>query len=122
MALPKRENLRQSEMVFRAKVVQVRGSTMPELPASDTTIVVLVEEVYQSPEILRFLAGKSITVVTQDSGSLRAGQEVLFLAKGWLYGESIAVVEVGRESGKVDHAKLRQHLSAEVEMANDEAL
>src|SRR5258707_236016 len=113
MALPTRENLQQSELVFRAKVAQVGASTMLELPASDTTTVVRVEEVYRSPETLRFLPGKSITVVTRDTGSLRAGQEVLFLAKVWLYGESLAVVELERESGGMDHAELRQHLRTE---------
>src|SRR3954454_1212338 len=74
MALPTRENLQQSELVFRAKVAQVGASTMLELPASDTTTVVRVEEVYRSPETLRFLSGKSITVVTRGTGSLVAGQ------------------------------------------------
>ena len=95
---------------------------MSEVPADETTIVVVVEEVYQAPEVLQFLAGKSITVVTRDSGSLRAGQDILFLAKGWLYGESIAVVEIGRESHEVDYADLRKHVNAEAEAARDEAL
>jgi len=122
MTLPSREHLRQSELVFKAKVTKVGDSTMSEVPADETTIVVVVEEVYQAPEVLQFLAGKSITVVTRDSGSLRAGQDILFLAKGWLYGESIAVVEIGRESREVDYADLRKHVNAEAEAARDEAL
>jgi hypothetical protein len=122
MTLPSREHLRQSELVFKAKVTKIGASTMPEMPADETTIVVAVEEVYQAPEVLRSLAGKSITVVTRDSGSLLAGQDVLFLAKGWLYGESIAVVEIGRESGEVDYSDLRRYVNAEAEAAREEAL
>jgi hypothetical protein len=122
MTLPSREHLRQSELVFKAKITKIGASTMPEMPADETTIVVAVEEVYQAPEVLRSLAGKSITVVTRDSGSLLAGQDVLFLAKGWLYGESIAVVEIGRESGEVDYSDLRRYVNAEAEAVREEAL
>jgi hypothetical protein len=122
MTLPSREHLRQSELVFKAKVKKVGASTMPEVPANDTTVVVEVEEIYQAPDVLRFLGGKSITVITRNSGSLRAGQDVLFLAKGRLYGESIAVVEIGRELGEVDYANLRRYVNAEADAARDEAL
>jgi hypothetical protein len=122
MALPRRETLRQAELVFKARVTELGASTMPEVPASDTTIVAVVESVYEAPDVLRFLAGKSITVITQDAGTLHAGQDVLFLAKGWLYGESIAVVEVGRESHNVDYEDLPKHLKSEAEAARDEAL
>jgi hypothetical protein len=54
---------------------------MPEVPASDATIVAVVDRVYEAPEVLQFLAGKSITVLTQDAGTLHAGQDVLFLAR-----------------------------------------
>jgi hypothetical protein len=87
MALPRREALRQAELVFKARVSGLGASTMPEVPASDTTIVAVVESVYEAPEVLRFLAGKSITVITQDAGTLHVGQAVLFLATGWLWRE-----------------------------------
>jgi hypothetical protein len=122
MALPQRERLREAELVFRAEVEEIRASTMPELPATDATIVVVVEEVYRSPQILNSLAGKSITVITDEISSLRPKHEVLFLANAWLYGESIAVVEVGREMGDIDPAALRKYINAETEVARDEVL
>lgn len=122
MTLPSREQVRQSELVFRGKITEVGASTMPEVPADKMTVVVKVEEVYQAPEMLRFLAGKSITVVTRDPAPLQAGQDALFLAKGWLYGKSIAVVEIERELGKVDYPDLRRYVNGEAEAARDEAL
>lgn len=120
--LPSQESLRQSELVFTAKIAKLGASNLAELPATDNSVVVEVEEVYQAPEVLRFLAGKSITVLVKDAQALQSGQKVLFLAKGWLYGQSVAVVEVGRELGEVDPADLKQHLGANVQAASDEAL
>jgi hypothetical protein len=122
MALPSRESLRQSELVFRAKVARIGASTLPELPASDATIVASVEEVFQAPDVLRLLTGRSITVVLRDARSVAPGQEVLFLAKGWLYGESIAVIEVGRELDQMDPTDLRRHVGVAAQAARDEAL
>src|SRR5215471_8398100 len=119
--LPSQESLRQSELVFTAKIAKLGASNLAELPATDNSVVVEVEEVYQAPEVLRFLAGKSITVLVKDAQALQSGQKVLFLAKGWLYGQSVAVVEVGRELGEVDPADLKQHLGANVQAASDEA-
>jgi hypothetical protein len=117
-----RESLRHAELVFRGKVAGLRASTMPEVPASDATVVIAVAEVYRSPEALRGLAGTSITVVTRDPQSLQQGQDILFLARGWLYGQSIAVLEVARESGGVDFKGLPQQIDAEDRMMRDEAL
>jgi hypothetical protein len=122
MALPSRESLRRSELVFRAKVTRIGASTQPELPASDATVVALVEEVYQAPEVLGLLAGRAITLVLHDTRPLHAGQVALFLAKGWLYGESIAAIEVAREIEPMDPADLRGHVNTEAQIARDEAL
>jgi hypothetical protein len=117
-----RDNLRLAELVFRGKVVELRASTMPEVPASDETAIVAVTKVYRSPEALRGLAGSSITLVTRDPPSLHPGQDTLFLAKGWLYGKSIAVLEVARASDGVDFESLSQKVETEDRIMHDEAL
>ena len=122
MALPTRENLRKSELVFRAKIAQVATSTMLELPASDTTTVVRVTEVYQSPELLRFLRGKSITVVTRDTGSLRKAQEVFVSRR---CGSMERALRSSSSQGKLvawTTLKLRRRISSEAETAKDDAL
>jgi hypothetical protein len=117
-----RDDLRHAELVFKGTVAGLRASTMPEVPASDSTVVIAVAEVYRSPDALRGLAGTSITVVTRDPHSLQPGQEALFLAKGWLYGQSIAVLEVAHLSGGVDFKGLPQEIDAEDRIMRDEAL
>jgi len=121
MAWPSRESVRQSEFVFRATVEKIGASSMPEVPASDRTLVASVTEVYRAPDVLRHLAGRSITVLANDA-ALQAGQDVLFLARGWLYGHSLAVIEVAREVTSVDFKGLPQQLSAEAQVQRDEAL
>jgi|SRR5882724_6092376 len=121
MLLP-RETLRQSELVFRAKIAKLGATTVALVPATENTIVVAVEEVYQSPDVLRLLAGNSITVLVKDTRGLHVGQQVLFLTTVRLYGESLAVVEVGRQLGEVDSNDPKQHLSAEAQAASDELL
>ena len=121
MALPLQESLRQSELVFRATVEKTGASTMPEVPASDRTLVVLVTQVLRSPEVLRLLAGRSITVLATDT-ALRPGQDVVFFATGWLYGQSLAVIEISRQTAAAEFASLPQQLAADAQAASDQAL
>lgn len=122
MALPSQESLRDAEFVFRATVEKSGASTMPEVPASDRTIVASVIEVFRAPEALRLLAGRSITVLARDAAPLQAGQDVLFLARGWLYGQSLAVIEIGREVGTVDFKDLPPQVAADAQAARDAVL
>jgi hypothetical protein len=122
MALPLRESMRQSELVFTARVEKVGASTLPELPASNATVVVAVDRVFKAPDVLQMLSGRSITIVTRDNASaLRPGESALFLARGLMYGHSIAVLEVGRESD-VDPQEMTRHAAEEGEAAHDDLI
>jgi hypothetical protein len=114
--------LRQSEFVFRARVEKIGAATMPDVPVSAANVVVSVTSVFRAPDAVRLLTGKSITVVSADSAQLVPGQEIVFLAKGWLYGSSLAVIELGREAGTVDDSTLPQRVAADTAAANDAAL
>ncbi len=122
MPLPLRRTLRDAEFVFIGKVAKRGAATMPQVPVGPTTTVVDVEAVYRAPPALRFIAGKSITVVTQNAVSPKTGHLALFLAYGWLYGESIAMVELAHESLDFDRAHLTEHLMKEDAAAADDAL
>jgi len=123
MALPLRQTLRNAEYVFVGKVVKRGAATMPLVPADPTTAVVEVDTVLHSPPAMRFIQGKSVTVVTKDATSPKTGLLVIFLAKGWLYGESIAMIEVAHESFlDVSRAELSEHLMKENAAIGDDAL
>ena len=121
--MPSRENFRDAELVFRGTIVEMAGTTMAALAASDLTATVIVEKVYRAPEVMRLLTGKIITVVLNDRESLSAGDNLIFMTKGWLYGESIAVLELGRVHAQVtDEKGFVQRLNEETQVSKDEAL
>jgi hypothetical protein len=114
--------LRQSEFVFRARVEKTDAATMPDVPVSPRNVVVSVTDVFRAPDALRLLTGKSITVLAADAAPLVPGQDVVFLARGWLYGSSLAVIELGRETRAVDDKGLPQRVAADSEATSDAAL
>jgi len=122
MPLPLRNALRDAEYVFIGKVVKRGAATMPQVPLSAAVTIVEVDDVYRAPSAMRFLAAQPITVVTRDAKSPRTGQLVVFLANGWLYGKSIAMLEVAHESLDFDRARLSEHLMNEDAKAADDAL
>lgn len=84
----------QADIVFRGTVRQVGASTMDEVPGSDDTAVVVVDEVLHARAESSGLAGSAVTVVLAEG--VRAGQHLVFFAVAWLFGSGIAVREVGR--------------------------
>ena len=122
MPLPLPNTLRLAEYVFIGKVVKRGAATMPQVPLSAAVTVVEVDDVYRAPPAMRFLAAKPITLVTRHAKSPRTGQLVVFLANGWLYGESIAMVELAHESLDFDRVRLSEHLMNEDANSADDAL
>jgi hypothetical protein len=116
------ELLRQAEFVFRGRITKFGATTMSEVRASEKTAVVAVDEVYRAPGVLPLLAGKTITVLLSADRSLQVGESSVFLARGWLFGSSIAVQEVGEWQGQVNFQNLPGQLAAQEQKAADEAL
>jgi hypothetical protein len=91
------ELTRQATFVFRGTVEKTGASTMPAVRASESTAVVRVDEVIDGPGAPPDLVGKQITVQLREPRSMKAGEQAVFFTKGWLLGNSMAVVEVGRQ-------------------------
>jgi len=90
--------IRQSTFIFRGTVEKVGASTMPAVAANDFTAVVRVDELIDAPGAPPDLAGKSVTVKLLQANSVKAGEQLTFFTKGWLMGNSMAVIEVGRSA------------------------
>jgi len=73
-----------------------------EVPVTQSTAVVHVDAVLQAPPMLANRAGTDITVLLSDPEQVQEGQQATFFTTGWIYGEDIAVQEVGHEEGSVD--------------------
>src|SRR5918994_6522196 len=80
--------------VFQGTVVEVGKATLPTIEADDRTAIVRVDRVLRAPEQMEQIAGREITVRLRQSAEV--GTTAVFEADGWLYGESLAVLETGR--------------------------
>jgi hypothetical protein len=102
--------IQRSHYIFVGRVEKPQSSTMKVLPASELTAVVRVMKVLRAPRTLNNFSGQNITVVLATSAGLKPGQEFVFFTNGQLYGESIAVQEVGRLPNGRDVTVLEQQI------------
>jgi hypothetical protein len=86
----------EATLIFRGTVLRPGATTMATVPASDSLAVVRVDEVLESPGSLADLTGAEVTVQFSDA-SPGADSEAIFFTRPWLYGDSVAVIEIGRE-------------------------
>jgi len=114
--------VRRATFVFIGTVVKLNATTMPEVKASESTAVVRVDEVIDGPGAPPDLASKEITVQLAQARSVSVGQRATFFTKGWLMGESLAVIEVApaREAGNPQ--QLREMVQATRQKTADGAL
>ena len=94
--------VKQSDIIFIGTVTQVGAVAAPEVPASDRTVVVRVDQVLEKPAAVALGAGDSVTVHTAQPGSLEPGSQATFYTTGWIFGQGVAVREVGHELGHSD--------------------
>lgn len=83
-----------AKFIFRATVEQIAAATLPEISDVSQCIVVKVNEVVSAPPGFADWTGKSITVAVKEVNKHKPESEQLFFTNGWLYGKSLAVVEV----------------------------
>jgi hypothetical protein len=80
---------------------------MKSVPVDDRTAIVRVDQVIEAPKSLAAFAGQDITVQLAGRKKIRAGDELVFHAEGWIFGDSIAVQSVNQEPAKESHALSR---------------
>lgn len=102
--------VRDSPFIFTGTVERAAAATLPSVPIDDATAVVRVEQVFRAPEVLGDQTDRTITVQLLQP-DLKEGTRALFFARGWLYGDSIAVAEVGR-SRSDDPEELKKQIEA----------
>jgi hypothetical protein len=113
--------IRQSTFIFVGTVEGLNATTMKSVKASDATAVVRLDKLIEAPGAPPDLAGKSITVQLRQPGSLRVGQQATFFTKGWLLGNSMAVIEMGH-SLEMQAPSVQEQVSAVHQQMADEKL
>lgn len=114
------ELTRAAQLVFRGTIQKTEASNLEAVPADSGTAVVRVDEVLKAAPGLGDFTGREITVKLAQPGDAAPGEQAVFFTKGWLYGTTLAVIEVGRLHG--DAALLRGQVGATVGKAADEEL
>jgi len=82
-----------ASFIFQGTVVAARAATLAMVDVDDLTAIVRVDRVLRAPSAMEQIAGREITV--QLRAPAEVGSTAVFQANGWLYGDSMAVVEVG---------------------------
>ncbi|HYO13098.1 MAG TPA: hypothetical protein VE685_07895 [Thermoanaerobaculia bacterium] len=114
------ELTRNAPFVFRGTVQEAGASNVTGVPASARTVVVRVDEVLKAPAELGDFTGREITVQLQEPGTDPPGRVGVFFTRGWIYGETLGVVEVGRAAG--DPGALRGQVLAADRRSQDQIL
>jgi hypothetical protein len=91
---------RQSQLVFLGTIEKIGAATEANIPVDDRTAVVRVDRVLRSTDQFRTLTGREVTVQLRKEQPATKGDTAVFFTRSWLYGKSLAVVEVGRGDAK----------------------
>jgi hypothetical protein len=83
-----------SQIVFRG-TVRVLNSATVDADTVDGLAVVRLNELVTGPALLKGFVGRDITVRLRAPNEVKAGEERLFFANPWVFGDSVGVVEVG---------------------------
>jgi hypothetical protein len=81
----------EAQFVFRGTVQQRGAATLDQVPLTRDTLIVRVDELLKTPEVLAGFAGADITVALEKGQRAEAGKTYVFYTRGWLYGAGLAV-------------------------------
>ena len=93
--------------IFTGQVRKRRSATLSLIDVSEFDAVIAVERVLRRPEGVVDFSGMDVTLRGSSAVELDDGRTALFAANGWLYGESLALIEVARMAGSESNAEKR---------------
>lgn len=83
-----------SELIFRGTVLQTGTSTI-DIPDTNRLAVVRVDEIFHAARTFQHLRSQSVTVMLADTSEIRRGDQRTFFTRGWYFGSSVGVAEIG---------------------------
>ena len=89
--------LKESTIVFSGTVEKVNAASFSGVPVSSHTIVVKVDAVVSKPPAIPLASGDKVTVETAEGTDFKPGNRATFYSNGWIFGDGLAVREVGHE-------------------------
>jgi hypothetical protein len=110
---------RRSQYVFQGAIRELGASTVPLAAPSNKTAVVRVEKVLDAPETFDDFTKRDVTVELRSAQGVKEGQRAVFFTRSWIYGTSLALVEVGRMPARNVPALEKQIGETERKIADD---
>jgi hypothetical protein len=87
----------QPTFVFKGTIKKLKSATMKDVRVNERTAIVTVDQIIESPPDLAGYSGQDITVQLSGRQKVRVGQQMLFHATGWMFGDSVAVRSLRQE-------------------------
>jgi hypothetical protein len=115
------ELLRQSQWVVSGTIHKMGAATLRAVSPTDSTAVVKVDRIFYGPQPFTDHLGKLITIQLRDIQPAKKGYKAVFFTRSWLYGDSVAVVEVGRVTG-ADNTAMQKDIDAASQNLADQRL
>ncbi len=113
---------RSSHIIFVGRVMKLRAANVETLSAGQDMAIVRVEEVLDAPAGIAALKGLEVTVQLLRPEGVKAEQQAVFFTNGVLFGQHLAVKEVGELAAPADRAPLKAQIAAVRARMADEAL
>ncbi|HEX4965774.1 MAG TPA: hypothetical protein VF173_33500 [Thermoanaerobaculia bacterium] len=110
---------KQSQLVFLGTIEKVGAATEAGFPVDERTAVVRVDRVLRSTDPFRALNGREVTVQLSQEQPAAKGDTAVFFTRSWLYGKTLAVVEVGRGDPREAEAFTRKMQETDVKEAEE---
>lgn len=89
----------EASFIFEGTVLSTEDATLDAVEVDNLTAVVRVDRILRAPKSMEKIAGWEITIQLREPAEV--GTVAVFYANGWLYGDSLAVIEVeGRRTGE----------------------
>lgn len=108
---------RQAQLIFEGTVTRADAANVSAVKAGPDTAVVRIDEILRAPGAIGKFAGHEVTV--KIGAPVKAGDRAVFFTREWLYGESLALIEVGRTA---PGAAVRAEVAATRRLMDDEDL
>lgn len=94
---PPEEPLKEPNIVFVGRVLQVGAVSFAGVPASPRTLRVRVDAIIEKPKAVSLTQGQEVTVEVKDPSGFREGVQATFYTEAWIFGKGLAVRELRHE-------------------------
>jgi hypothetical protein len=95
--MSRQDLIAQSSIIFTGQVTSVAAASSSVVTPAPDTIVVTVDTVLLKPPAVVLTPGDRVTVVVKDPEKFKPGGRARFYTVGWIFGDTLAVQEIGSE-------------------------